>query len=212
MWDAAGAEARVRFAGRGPRLGRSETLAALDGARLPVAWAKQAHGARVAAVSRPGECGPADALVTRRAGLALAVATADCVPVALSGASEVAAIHAGWRGLARGVVGEAVRRMSGVPAALEAWVGPAIGACCYEVGEEVAAEVAAASGPEVVAPGRRERPHLDLSAAARRQLEAAGVGRVHLLVSCTACDERLWSYRRDGSGVGRNLTFVWRAG
>ena len=209
-WEGSAPGTRVLFVGRGPRLGRQETLAAAGGPDLPVAWARQVHGTAVAAVAAAGECGPADALLARRPGLALAVATADCVPIALRGASEVVAVHAGWRGIAAGVVGEAVRRMSGQPGELEAWIGPAIGACCYEVGEDVAQQVAAASAAEVVSPGARGRPHLDLAAAVRAQLETAGVVRVHLLVACTACDERLWSYRRDGQGVGRNLAFVWR--
>jgi len=210
VWESASPAARALFVGRGPHMGRTETLAAIDRGGPPVAWARQVHGAEVATVEAPGECGAADALVARRPGLAVAVATADCVPVLIGGPQEVAAVHAGWRGVASGVVGETVRRMDAEPGALEAWIGPAIGACCYEVGEDVAAAVVAASGREAVAPGSRGRPHLDLSAAVRRQLETAGVGRLHLVVACTACDERLWSYRRDGAAVGRNLAFVWR--
>jgi YfiH family protein len=210
VWESATPQARALFVGRGPRLGRMETLAAVDREGPPVAWARQVHGSDVALPDAPGECGAADALLARRPGLAVAVATADCVPILIGGPEEVAAVHAGWRGIVSGVVGETVRRMGTEPGELEAWIGPAIGACCYEVGEDVAAEVVAASGPEAVAPGRRGRPHLDLSAAGRRQLEAAGVGGVHLVVACSACDERLWSYRRDGAGVGRNLAFVWR--
>ena len=98
------------------------------------------------------------------------------------------------------------------PARWSAWIGPAIGACCYEVGDEVALEVAAASAPEVVVPGRAERPHLDLAAAALAQLRRAGVGAVVRVAACTHCDETtLWSYRREGKGAGRNLAFIWRA-
>jgi copper oxidase (laccase) domain-containing protein len=90
-------------------------------------------------------------------------------------------------------------------------VGPAIGACCYEVGEEVAARVVAASAPEVAVAGPAGRPHLDLPHAARLQLAAAGVAEVIVLPRCTRCDEEnLYSYRREGRRAGRNLAFIWR--
>jgi YfiH family protein len=159
-----------------------------------------------------GVCGEGDALWTDLAGLALSVVTADCVPVVLADpvAGRVAAVHAGWRGVVAGVVAEAVRALDVPPEELAAWVGPAIGACCYEVGEDVAGEVASVAGEEcvMVRPGRR--PHLDLVAAVRSQLVDAGVPAPRVVLRCTRCDpETLWSYRREGRGAGRNHAFVW---
>jgi YfiH family protein len=211
-WQARAPGVEVRFTGRGPRLGAPAALARLQTAAPPAAWLRQVHSARVLPAA-PGECGEGDALVTRRPGLALAVATADCVPVLLAAPDAAAAVHAGWRGVAAGVVPAAVADLGGDPRRLTAWIGPAIGACCYEVGYEVVASVAARSDAAVATPGPGGRPHLDLVAAARTQLHAAGVGAVHVVLRCTRCDpERLWSYRREGPGVGRNWAFVWLTG
>jgi YfiH family protein len=102
----------------------------------------------------PIACGEGDALVTDRAGLALSVITADCVPVLVEAGAQVAAVHAGWRGLVAGVLAATAERLAagGAPPAAEwiAWIGPTIGACCYEVDEDVAARVAEASSPAVV--------------------------------------------------------------
>jgi polyphenol oxidase len=206
----------VVFAGRGPSPhGREEVgavLGRLEPEPPPVAWARQVHSARVLE-ARPGECGEGDALFTEEAGVALAVVTADCVPVLLAGPGGVAAIHAGWRGIAAGVVPATLERASPgeSPESWRAWIGPAIGACCYEVGEEVAGRIAEASHPGVVVPGPGERPHADLAAAVRHQLEAAGLRDVVTVSACTRCNpERLWSYRRQGKGAGRNVAMIWR--
>ncbi len=212
LWEAGAGDLHVLFVGIGPEGTREEVLARVAGARPPpLAWLKQVHSATVLAAA-PGMCGEGDALFTREGGLALAVAAADCVPVLLAGPEGIAAAHAGWRGLAAGVVDATVRAATARPERWTAWIGPAIGPCCYEVGEEVAAQVAAASAPEVVLTGPAGKPHLDLPEAARRQLAAAGVGRIHVLAHCTRCDaERLWSYRRQGRAAGRNLGVIWRA-
>ncbi len=209
-WFADRGDIHVRFLGRGPRASRAEALGRLAPPRLAIAWARQVHSARVLE-ARPGDCGEGDALITRERGLGLTIATADCVPVLLAGRCTLAAVHAGWRGIAGRILAAAVEATAEDPAELEAWIGPAIGGCCYEVGEEVAAEVAAASCAEVVAPGPRERPHLDLAAAVASQLEGLGVRRSSSLAACTRCDaERLWSYRREGREAGRNLALIWR--
>jgi purine-nucleoside/S-methyl-5'-thioadenosine phosphorylase / adenosine deaminase len=210
VWRDRRGAVEVRFVGRGPAGEREEVLSRIEPGAPPVAWARQVHSAR-ALPARRGECGEGDALFTREAGLALAIATADCVPVLLAGPEGLAAAHAGWRGLADGVLAAAMAALGGRPAEWTAWIGPAIGACCYEVGYEVAARVAAASAPEIVTPGPAGRPHLDLPGAAWRQLAAAGVGEVFCLPRCTRCDsERLASYRREGKGAGRNLAFIWK--
>ena len=122
----------------------------------------------------------------------------------------MAAVHAGWRGIAAGIVSETVAALPEAPENVTAWIGPAIGPCCYEVGEEVAEQVAAAARRDVVRPGPRGRPHLDLPGAVAAQLAAAGVSRVVVVSACTRCEsESLWSFRRDGRGTGRNLSFIW---
>jgi hypothetical protein len=161
--------------------------------------------------ARPGECGDGDALVSRGGGPALSIVTADCVPVLLAGPCAIAAAHAGWRGIAAGVVGATVQAMDEDPASLQAWIGPAIGPCCYETGPDVAAQVAAASDAAIVTAGPAGRPHLDLQLAVRRQLQAAGLHHVRVLALCTRCEAAtLHSYRRDGKAAGRNHAFIWR--
>jgi YfiH family protein len=210
VWKARHGDIEVRFTGRGPTNDREEILRAIVPAAPPLAWAKQIHSA-LALPARPGICGEGDALYTEETGLALAVVTADCVPVLIAGPQGIAAVHAGWRGIAAGVIPATLEKMKGDPEASTAWIGPAIGSCCYEVGEDVAGQVVAASGPEIATPGPNGKPHLDLQAAARLQLERAGVGQVYVLAHCTRCDEeKLWSYRREGKAAGRNLAFIWR--
>jgi len=203
----------VRFAGRGLGADLADLSSRLGGG-LPdrLAWAKQVHSDRVV-TGRPGCCGPGDALVTEEAALALAVVTADCVPVLLAGPGQVAAVHAGWRGIAARVTEAAIQAMAVPAERMVAWIGPAIGACCYEVGQEVALGVIAASGPDVARPGPRGRPYLDLVAAVAAQLARAGVAEIRRLSICTRCEgDLLASYRRDGKGAGRNVALVWRRG
>jgi len=205
----------VAFSGRDPaggRPSREEVLARLTGRPRPVAWARQVHSARVLP-ARPGECGEGDALVSASAGddVVLSIVTADCVPVLLAGPAGIAAAHAGWRGIAAGVVDATVAAMAGDPGSFAAWIGPAIGSCCYETGQDVADQVAAASDPAIVTPGPAGRPHLDLQQAVRRQLQAAGVRRIQVLPLCTRCEAAiLHSYRRDGKAAGRNHAFIWQ--
>jgi hypothetical protein len=151
----------------------------------------------------------------------LSVVTADCVPVLLAGDDpgggfHLAAIHAGWRGVAAGIVEAAAARLAegaGGGISPVAWVGPAIGPCCYEVGEDVARRVAAASTEAAVRPNPipgRPNPHLDLRGAVGHQLRGAGVETVHLVDACTRCRaEELASYRREGPGGGRHLAYLW---
>jgi YfiH family protein len=202
--------AAVAFAGRGAEHSREAVLTRLTGEVRQVAWARQVHSAR-ALPAQPGECGEGDALVSRAGGLALSIVTADCVPVLLAGPAAIAAAHAGWRGIAAGVVGATVAAMGEDSAALQAWIGPAIGPCCYETGPDVAAQVAAASDPAIVTTGPAGRPHLDLQQAVRRQLQAAGLNQIRVLPLCTRCEAAiLHSYRRDGKAAGRNHAFIWR--
>jgi hypothetical protein len=208
LWRARKGDVEVRFTGRGPAGEREDVLGRIEPGAPPVAWAKQIHSA-VVLPAQAGRCGEGDAVYGDAPDLALSVVTADCVPVLLAGPDgRLAAVHAGWRGLVGGVIAETLKAAGGGPG-WTAWIGPTIGPCCYEVGEEVAEQVAAASGPEVV-PGPA-KPHLDLVAAARRQLADAGVSEIYSVAVCTRCDpERLYSYRREGKGAGRNVAFIWR--
>ena len=208
VWRERLGEVELRFVGRGP--GDRAAAAVAAGAPPEIAWLRQIHSARVLEATA-GPCGQGDALTTRRPALALSVVTADCVPLLLAGEGEIASIHAGWRGIAAGIVGETIARLATPPDRLTAWLGPAIGPCCYEVSEEVAARVAAASSPAVVLPGRAERPHLDLQRAVGEQVRRAGAETRPPIPDCTrCCEESLWSYRREGPGAGRNLAFIWR--
>jgi len=205
-WSAARGAWRVRFYGRG-----TEGVAA--GLEPPVerGWLRQVHGCEVVP-ARAGACGEGDALRVDRAGIAAAIATADCVPLVIAGGEAAVVVHAGWRGIVAGVVGAAAATLAAGGERF-AWIGPAIGPCCYEVGEEVAERVAAAAdAPEAVLAGAGSRPHLDLHAAVREQLRAAGIAAIERVEACTRCrGEWLWSYRRDGPGAGRNWALLWRS-
>jgi hypothetical protein len=219
VWRDEGGGVEVRFVGRGPELSREATLGAVEADPPSVAALRQIHSARVVEVSEGGFAGEGDALVASVPGLALSVITADCVPVLLAAGDRLAAVHAGWRGIVAGVVPAAVERLlahshedGDVPAGTaRAWIGPAIGPCCYEVGPEVAAPVVAASAPDVASDGPAGRPHLDVRRAVIAQLARAGVVDIRVIGPCTRCHaELLWSYRRDGARAGRNIAFVWR--
>lgn len=215
-------ETHLLFLGRSPGKPPSDLETGLAScaqipSHLSTARLQQIHSAQVL-TARPGPCGEGDALVTLRRGLALAVVTADCVPVVLAARDWLAAVHAGWRGLVAGVLRAALDHPTfvgqGIPTVeVRAWIGPAIGPCCYEVGEDVARRVIDASHETVAHQGPRGKSHLDLVAAAVRQLEAAGIRDIETVDLCTRCHpDKLWSYRRDGPAAGRNITVVWRDG
>lgn len=209
-WTSDPGTAHIRFLGKRTARDVEELRQSLTPPPEDLAWLRQIHSARVLQAA-PGRVGTGDALVTPRTRLALAIATADCVPVLLSTAARVAAVHAGWRGLVAGVLEATLERLEAEPARVRAWIGPAIGACCYEVGEEVAARLRAAADPGAVRPGPDAKPHADLQAIARHQLHSAGVERIDRIELCTRCHpELLWSYRRDGEAAGRNWAVVWR--
>jgi YfiH family protein len=169
----------------------------------PSAWVRQVAGEEVVRVSGAGSAGEADALVTSEEGLCLAVAVADCVPVALVGQRSVGMVHSGWRGTLSGIAGKAVREM-GEAGGITAYVGPSIRGCCYEVSAELAEEFARKFGPEVVS-GR----YLSLPAAIRADLERSGVGEIHDLGLCSGCRPDLfYSHRKQGPLTGRNLAAV----
>jgi len=180
-------------------------------------WLEQEHGARVfdPDAAGGGSAAPADAAIARRAGRVAVIQVADCMPVlfAARDASAVAAAHAGWRGLAAGVLEATVERLGIEPGQLLAWLGPGIGARHFEVGEEVHAAFAGADPAAAVAFVRnaRGRWQCDLAALARQRLRSLGVTAVSGGSWCTYSDRgRFFSYRRDGR-CGRMAAFIWLA-
>jgi hypothetical protein len=165
-----------------------------------VAVNRQVHGDRlVVYAGPPGAPTEADGHVLRERGSAALVLAADCLPVAVAGPDGIAILHCGWRGLAAGIVARGCEAVEATQAA----IGPGIGPCCYEVGDEVL-EAFAGLG-EGVAAGRM----LDLTAVARRLLQEAGVEEVESAGLCTRCDpERFFSHRREG-GSGRQGGLAW---
>jgi len=191
---------------------------------LPAAprWLRQVHGVDVACfddasdrvVDAAQEAAIADAAVTRTPDVVLCVLTADCLPVLVCAddGSEVAAIHAGWRGLAAGAIEACVARMRTPAGRLLAWIGPAIGARSYEVGEEVrSAFVAQAAAAAAAFVSTRPGHWLcDLPALARQRLAAIGFQRVYGGDFDTATDARFYSHRRDKVS-GRFASLIWIA-
>jgi YfiH family protein len=186
----------------------------------PPQWLRQVHGTAVA--RHPGEplveagaAPEADALVAFEPGRVCAVLTADCLPVLFCdrAGSRVAVAHAGWRGLAGGVLEATVRALETEPADVLAWLGPAIGPAVYEVGDEVAGAFRDSLGADfagALTPSG-ERWLLDLYAAARLKLAAAGLTVVRGGGLCTYSDPaRFFSHRRDGV-TGRQASLIWLA-
>jgi purine-nucleoside/S-methyl-5'-thioadenosine phosphorylase / adenosine deaminase len=174
-----------------------------DGATM--AW--QRHGATVARAQPRGIVTPGtvfdhcDGLWSDEAGRAMLLLTADCIPIAIARAGgdtpAVGILHAGWRGLLAGLVATGVRAIGARD--LTAAIGPSIGPCCYEVGEEVATPFREAFGDDVVRDGK-----LDLWTSAERALRAAGCEHIDRFDICTSCDaQRFFSHRRDNGKTGR---------
>jgi YfiH family protein len=164
-------------------------------------WESPPAGGHDAFASPGAELAKVDGHLTDRAGLGLLVLVADCLPVALVSPGRVAMLHCGWRGMAAGIVGRALDAFDETPAAT---IGPGIGRCCYEVGEEVLDAFADVNG---AARGRM----LDLRAVAEARLRAAGVAAVEHVDLCTSCRPDLFfSHRRDHGVTGRQCGLVWR--
>lgn len=178
-------------------------------------WLNQVHGSGVASFSAPGIPGTpeADAAVARAPGQVCVVLTADCLPVLFCDqeGSVVAAAHAGWRGLASGVLERTLEAMAVPSDRVLAWLGAAIGPDAFEVGPEVR-DAFTAQHPKTAKafkPGRGDRLIADIYELARQRLAAAGVIRVYGGGLCTLRDsERFYSYRRDGR-TGRMASLIW---
>jgi polyphenol oxidase len=167
---------------------------------------RQIHSDIALVADEVGLCGDGDALITNRPGLAVSIRTADCYPILLADAKSdvVAAVHAGWRGTASRIVRKTLEKMKAEfgtePQDVVAAIGPGIGVCCYEVGEEVALHF-----------GMSGKTHLDLALENRKQLEEAGVRgcKIETLGVCTFCNaERFFSYRRERESAGRMTSFI----
>jgi polyphenol oxidase len=180
---------------------RRRLVAEVGGELTRLTLNRQTHSMVVRRAS-PGERGePADGLWTDEPGVPMLALTADCLPIALArtngGPPALAVLHAGWRGLLAGIAAAGVEALGGRVAAA---IGPGIGPCCYEVGDEVAEPYRARFGGDVVSDAR----HLDLWTAAERGLREAGVERIERVDLCTACSPQLFfSHRRDDGLTGR---------
>lgn len=179
-----------------------------DPERVAMGW--QVHGHEILEWHGPpvsggfahagAELARVDGHTTTVTDVPLLVLVADCLPVALIGADRVAMLHCGWRGLAAGILEKGVALFDQPPRAV---LGPSIGACCYEVGEEVLAEFADLQG---VANGRM----LSLSLVAQQKLLARGVTKIDSFPLCTSCHPELfYSHRRDNGVTGRQAGLVW---
>lgn len=195
---------------------RARVISALG---LPEAprWLKQVHGVRVVDADLAAHRPQADASISNRPGDVLAVMTADCIPVLICDrlGRRVAAAHAGWRGLAAGVLESTLAALESEPSDLLAWLGPGIGPQAFEVGPEVREAFLAADPGAAAAfqPANGDRLLADLYRLARRRLGRAGVNAVFGGGHCTYSDpERFFSYRREGKRSGRMGTFIWLDG
>ena len=178
-------------------------------------WLAQVHGTAVADLDAEVPRGPADAAFTRHPGRVCAILTADCLPLLFAAESgeAVGAAHAGWRGLAAGVIEAAFRALRTDPDRTLVWLGPAIGPRHFEVGGEVREAFARqdAGAREAFTPNPRGRFMADLEVLARRRLASLGINRIYGGGECTyAAADRYFSHRRDGQ-CGRQATLIWRS-
>jgi len=193
---------------------------ALLPSHLPMPRLQQVHGTAVVDAERADDGVEADALVARAPGVACRVVTADCLPLLVCdrAGSEIAAIHAGWRGLAAGIVEAALGRMQARPAELLVWIGPAICQTHYEIGPEVREAFLAHGSADLQARSdacfapRGDKYLADLAGLARVRLAALGVGAVFGGDRCTWAEPSLFpSYRRDGASTGRLSSIIFIA-
>jgi len=213
--------------GRGPRYSSSAYTKRMDAflAEAPflkaLRWGKQVHGKILASLSEDekwpfkgtSEIGICDGLITDEEGLGLAIWTADCIPLLFRGGGVVAAVHAGWRGIAAGIHAGAIRRFFieyGVPASeIGIIIGPGVGPCHYEVGGEV---IEALKGRAVDETLWLEGTRVDLRALLEAEFGILGIpaDSIDRVGPCTACDPSLASFRRDGDRAGRQFSLISR--
>ncbi len=187
-----------------------EALALPSGPR----WLEQVHGTRILDLGGSNDADDAaDGAVTGEAGVVAVVMTADCLPVLFCDRQgrRVGVAHAGWRGLAAGVLQAAIAALAVPPADLHAWLGPAISAPAYEVGDEVRAAFSDQDRDAAFSANPRGRWQADLYSLARRALMRSGVVSIHGGGFCTFGDQRFYSHRR-AAPCGRFATLIWMAG
>jgi polyphenol oxidase len=167
----------------------------------------QVHGNAVFYSDKPGKCGKADGLITDSTGLALVIQTADCVPILLIGNKQVAAVHAGWRGLASNIISVACQQIGEIQSAV---IGPCISVQNYEVGEEVVEGICQSGINQelFVERGGYLKAHVNLKVVAQQQLMSNGVSNIETMDYCTFEDSGLASYRRDKDKSGRILSII----
>lgn len=177
-------------------------------------WLRQVHGTRIVPAEAAGPYPEADGCITHAVGQVCVILTADCLPVLLcdTAGRHVAAVHAGWRGLAAGILEQAVTQLHAAGAGeLLAWLGPAISGPAYEIGPEVRDAFLAThpAAHSAFTPGRPGHWHLDLYTAARQRLTAVGLTAIHGGTHCTLREpENFYSHRRDRT-TGRQATLIW---
>lgn len=196
-------------------------LASLEPELSAIRWGEQIHGRLVASIAREPGCrlehafcvGRCDALITDEVGVALAVWTADCVPILMTGGGVVAAVHSGWRGSAEDIAGATIHRFEieyGVPPdQIRATLGPAISGPRYPVGNEVIGALKTLGVDEAA---WRKGEHVDLQGFLRSRLEGLGLhpSAISEIDLCTALSRDFASYRRDGTSAGRQFSLIYR--
>ncbi len=197
---------------------RRHVLTSLERTEASFVSLRQVHGADLVEVNHlAGRSIPADGLWTRDPKALIAVLVADCVPILITDqtGSFAAAVHAGWRGTKERIVAKMIERLESAgiePSELRVAIGPAIGPCCFEIGEEVADELRGAypNGGEAIRTDERGRRVADLWALNEQAAREAGALPLHTdtLRHCTHCDERFYSHRRDGPGTGRQAGVI----
>lgn len=195
---------------------QANRLRLVDELQLPKQplWLKQVHGVECVHAQGLSNEAEADAVWTNTPGQVLVIQTADCLPVLFADrqGKTVAAAHAGWRGLAGGVLENTLAQMAVDPADVICWLGAAIGPCCFEVGAEVRAAFIDQNPTDAIAfkEGGKGKWFADLYQLAKQRLHRAGVTQVFGGDLCASCDnKRFFSYRRDKGVTGRMASLIW---
>ncbi|MCX6122014.1 MAG: peptidoglycan editing factor PgeF [Ignavibacteriales bacterium] len=193
-------------------MNRTAFFSQLGISRNELAIPLQSHSEIVRKVVTPGEYEKCDALITNACGVALGITVADCVPILLFDPIQnaIGAVHAGWRGTARGIVKRTIHNMQEEfktdPEHVLAFIGPSAGVCCYEVSEEVAVKF-----EKKIVPYNKKKIFVDLKKENAAQLHQVGVAEDNMEISkhCTICESQLFhSYRRDGTNAGRMMAVI----
>jgi YfiH family protein len=184
------------------------------GIEAALATCTQVHGRNVVRAQTEGECDSCDGLWSSERGTALGIKVADCLPVTIADMPRgvIANVHSGWRGAVQKIAAEAIDAVGGVSSSAQAWLGPSIRVCCFEVGEEVVDQFrdSYAEAERFVDRGGA-KPHIDLPRLTAALLIERGIAPVNIHDSglCTRCDGSIFhSYRRDGGRGGRNLAIA----